>query len=107
MAAEKPAVVRGCNRKKAASSTHVAARAEYKYFRVWNVSRQELNSNVRSYSSTMTGAVTIDSFDAMPDAQAKTESTCQEIECRGDRRARMAQYSVSRKNSAIMDSVRC
>jgi hypothetical protein len=55
----------------------------------------------------MTGAVTIDSFDAMPSAHAPTASTCHGAARADDRRARMAQYKVSRKNSAIMDSVRC
>ena len=64
---------------KATSSTQVAASAAYKRQRVWIACPSESNSNTRSYNSTISGTVAIDSFEAIPRPHASTEATVQPV----------------------------
>ena len=77
------------------STSHVAARPAYVAQRRRNNSRNELAAKTRSYSNTITGAVTITSLQSIPNPHASTAATCQP---RGRRASspRTKAYSVSR-----------
>ena len=64
---------------KATSSTQVAASAAYRRPRAWIACPRESNSNTRSYNSTISGTVAIDSFEAIPNPHAITEATVQPV----------------------------
>ena len=76
-------------------------------------SANDLNANVRSYRMTTIGATTIVSLHAIPSAHAATDAHNHAGRSRwsGARvpptAARCAQYTVSRRNVAIINSVRC
>src|SRR5690348_18361710 len=69
--------VRGCDAASAARTIHVAASAPYHARRRRQAAASESKTNARSNSATITGAVTIDSLQAMPAAQASTASASQ------------------------------
>src|SRR5262245_31736263 len=66
-----------------ASNTQLAASATYNGHDRLTVSRTEPATNVRSNSSTITGADTIASFDAMPAAHVNPASTSHRIRLAG------------------------
>src|SRR5438105_12299136 len=101
-----PTVDRGQCEMIAPSSSHVAARPKYRPFRAAIASLADSNSKTRSYSTTAIGAVTMDSFVAMPSAQDPT-AIAVHLAAPFFPRARIAAYSVNRKNIAISDSLRC
>src|SRR5688572_11730363 len=88
-----------------ARTTHVSARAAYNRQRTATAVRNESNRKARSKSTTITGAVTIDSFTPIPSAHVITATVCHAIVDRRSCERRLA-YIVSRKHSAISDSVR-
>src|SRR5256885_9601458 len=72
---------RGPDDTSAASSAQVAASGAYSDQRARAASFHEPNANVRSYTSTMSGAVIIDSLQPMPSADAPTATACQKVRC--------------------------
>ena len=78
---ETPTVERGVFHMSAARTSHVVASAAYMRHRLCRASRIESNSKTRSYRMTMTGATTIDSLQAIPNAHAATDAICQPPLC--------------------------
>src|SRR5712664_4764 len=80
MPVEKPAEwIREPDALTAASTIHVAARPAYNGQRARSAFFIESKTNTRSYSITMTGAVTIDSLHAIPIAQATIAAARHEV----------------------------
>src|SRR5437868_11683215 len=93
---------RGAASRIAASTIHVAHSAACSRRRRRRVAAERETLKIRSYRITTIGAATIDSLAAIPAAHAPTATMAHA----GRSSARIAAYSVSRKHSAISDSVR-
>src|ERR1700690_4174674 len=89
--ADVPTVERCANHISPPSSNHVAASPVYRICRARTASPMESNSKMQSYKKTTSGAVTIDSFDAMPSAHDMMAAAFQRAAL-VDRLARIAQY---------------
>src|SRR5262245_58283159 len=67
---------RGPDQFRASRKTHVAARPAYSSPRRRHASRHVENTKTRANSMTTTGAVTIDSLQAMPSAHVAMAASC-------------------------------
>src|SRR6267143_1099208 len=77
----------------AASTIHVAARPAYNGQRSRSAFLIESKTKARSYSITITGAVTIDSLHAIPSAQATIAAACHEVRLKPDATSLVSGFS--------------
>src|SRR2546422_7814269 len=103
MPVEKPAEwMREPDALTAASTIHVAARPAYNGQRARSAFFIESKTNTRSYSITITGAVTIDSLHAIPSAQATIAAACHEVRPDRDRaHARVHRQQVEQRHHRL------